>query len=225
MDDLVDAGWGLVFPTTGEQRIHNVPIDPSYARVSIDGVNDTFSKLKLPIPPNNEVLTLGQAKGTFIQWPKKDISLDGSRPTKKVSPRPSEPSEQPHVQMTYSPLVAAALSPRRQLQLTSPVPPVPLTFSPLVAAALSPALLQLTTQESPKSCPKVASPTHGKGKDLMKVGTEALMKAASGKELTIEQMQAIYAAGGSLPSAPTVPTYKSRKPMVKNHKKMASELG
>ena len=44
--------------------------------MNVDGVCANFEAVPLHIPPNDEVMTLEQAVGTFIQWPKEDICLE-----------------------------------------------------------------------------------------------------------------------------------------------------
>lgn len=63
--------------------VHNCPLRDGFARVNIDDVHDGFNGIALPVPPNDEMMTLIDAKGSFIQWPKKDILL--GQPAKPAS--------------------------------------------------------------------------------------------------------------------------------------------
>ena len=56
--------------------MHGVNIAPCFAKVNVDGVYANFEVVQLEMPPNDEVVTLGQAIGAFIQWPKRDICLE-----------------------------------------------------------------------------------------------------------------------------------------------------
>ena len=60
--------------------VHGQALAPGFAKVNVDGVHVNFEVVPLPKPPNDEIMTLGQAIGTFIQWPKSDISLESSSP-------------------------------------------------------------------------------------------------------------------------------------------------
>jgi hypothetical protein len=51
-----------------------------FARVSIDSVNQGFDDIVLPVPPHDEMTTLIDAVGGFIQWTKKDILVDNPEP-------------------------------------------------------------------------------------------------------------------------------------------------
>ena len=63
--------------------MHAVPLKPGYARVQVDSINPTFAGCPLPgYEEGDELQTLGDAVGSFIQWPKKDILL---------TPAPSDP--------------------------------------------------------------------------------------------------------------------------------------
>lgn len=72
----LDAAWGQVYPSGAGALVHGATITPGFAKVNVDGVCANFGAVPLHIPPNDEVMTLGQAVGTFIQWPKVDICLE-----------------------------------------------------------------------------------------------------------------------------------------------------
>ncbi|KAL8110520.1 hypothetical protein AgCh_026298 [Apium graveolens] len=67
---------GLFFPSIspGENRIHNNPIVPNNFRVSVDDVVPEFQLIPLPVPCN-ELETIGNAAGSFVQWPKDLVTL------------------------------------------------------------------------------------------------------------------------------------------------------
>lgn len=77
------AAWGQVHPPSEGQMVHNCPLGKGFARVNVDDVLEGFGEIELPIPPNEEMVTLSDARGSFIQWPKLDILLVG-QPTKPV---------------------------------------------------------------------------------------------------------------------------------------------
>ena len=56
--------------------LHGVPLTPGYARVQVDSINPTFAGCPMPsAQEGHEMQTIGDAVGSFIQWPKKDIVL------------------------------------------------------------------------------------------------------------------------------------------------------
>nr|AAM74354.1 Hypothetical protein [Oryza sativa Japonica Group]ABB47200.1 transposon protein, putative, CACTA, En/Spm sub-class [Oryza sativa Japonica Group] len=77
---------GMAFKPSVTDKVHGADLLARYAKVSIDTVKDTWSGYPLPVPPNDELMTLGDARKTFIQWPKEDIVV-------KMTPRPSRPTE------------------------------------------------------------------------------------------------------------------------------------
>ena len=72
----LDAAWGQAYPSGVGALLHCVSIAPGFAKVNVDGVYANFEVVPLEKPPNDEVVTLGQAIGAFIQWPKRDICLE-----------------------------------------------------------------------------------------------------------------------------------------------------
>jgi hypothetical protein len=78
----MDASWGVLHPASQGQMIHNIPLcTTQYARVQVDGIYETYHEYPLPIPLNEEITILYEAKGTFIQWPKEDIFVEAPEPT------------------------------------------------------------------------------------------------------------------------------------------------
>ncbi|KAL8147766.1 hypothetical protein AgCh_005183 [Apium graveolens] len=65
-----------VFPSNsqGENMIHNNPIVPNNVRVSVDDVVPEFQLIPLSVPCN-ELETIGNAAGSFVQWPKDHVTL------------------------------------------------------------------------------------------------------------------------------------------------------
>nr|ABG22576.1 transposon protein, putative, CACTA, En/Spm sub-class [Oryza sativa Japonica Group] len=81
-----EVAEGMAFKPSVTDKVHGADLLAGYAKVSIDTVKDTWSGYPLPVPPNDEIMTLGDACKTFIQWPKEDIVV-------KMTPRPSRPTE------------------------------------------------------------------------------------------------------------------------------------
>ena len=74
-DNIIEVGMGLAFPCGEEQTIHGLLLEPGYARVSVDMVYRNCTSLPLPIPPTDDIRTLGEAVHSFKKWPKKFITL------------------------------------------------------------------------------------------------------------------------------------------------------
>src|SRR5438132_3137255 len=56
--------------------LHGVPLAIEFARVQVDNVIETFANCLLPnVREGDEMQTIGDAAGSFVQWPKKDIIL------------------------------------------------------------------------------------------------------------------------------------------------------
>lgn len=81
-----EVAEGMAFNPSDTEKVHGVNLRQGYAKVSIDSVKDNWSAFPLPVPPNDEITTLGDACKTYIQWPKEDIIV-------KMTPRPSRPTE------------------------------------------------------------------------------------------------------------------------------------
>lgn len=67
---------GTVFPSNsqGENMIHNIPITPNNVKVSVDDVLPELQLTPLPVPCD-EHETIGNAMGSFVQWPKDLVTL------------------------------------------------------------------------------------------------------------------------------------------------------
>ncbi|PNT70737.1 hypothetical protein BRADI_2g17054v3, partial [Brachypodium distachyon] len=59
---------GLLMPRM--TVVHNTPMAPDHVRVQVDSVLPEFDKTPAPYPPEEESMTLGQCRGTYIQWPR-----------------------------------------------------------------------------------------------------------------------------------------------------------
>ena len=56
--------------------LHGVLLTLEYARVQVESINPTFADCPLPnVHEGDEMQTIGDAVGSFVQWPKKDIFL------------------------------------------------------------------------------------------------------------------------------------------------------
>nr|ABB47595.2 transposon protein, putative, CACTA, En/Spm sub-class [Oryza sativa Japonica Group] len=90
----VPAAEGLAYKPTPETRVHGAQLRADCAKVQVDLVKPEYELFPLKYPPNDEVLSLGNARGTFIQWPKDLIEIrvtarpttaPGGRPPKRLS--------------------------------------------------------------------------------------------------------------------------------------------
>ncbi|KAJ9548635.1 hypothetical protein OSB04_021178 [Centaurea solstitialis] len=64
---------GMVHPM-GDGLCHSSPIKANYMKVQVDQVKNYFAYYPLPVP-NEEMTQLGQARNSFIQWPRDAIVL------------------------------------------------------------------------------------------------------------------------------------------------------
>src|SRR6266540_5126373 len=77
--------------------LHGVLLATEFARVQVDNVIETFANCPLPnVREGDEMQTIGDAAGCFVQWPKKDIIL--------LSP-PSAADCSPSNAPTFSPVL------------------------------------------------------------------------------------------------------------------------
>ncbi|BAH93112.1 Os05g0359000 [Oryza sativa Japonica Group] len=72
---IIDAGEGTAYPCSEDPWVQGVPLAEGYGKVRVNMVYPNFTAFPLPLPPNEEIMTLGQALRKCIQWPKKDITL------------------------------------------------------------------------------------------------------------------------------------------------------
>uniref|UniRef100_J3N7P2 DUF8039 domain-containing protein n=1 Tax=Oryza brachyantha TaxID=4533 RepID=J3N7P2_ORYBR len=96
-----DAAEGLVFNPLETIRVHGAQLLDGHAKVQVDRVLDGWVTFPLEHPPNDEILTLGAAKGTYIQWPKCDIIIR-MKPKAPPIPQPKDsmpPPNEPNVEV------------------------------------------------------------------------------------------------------------------------------
>src|SRR6266542_3766410 len=56
--------------------LHRVLLQAEFARVQVDKIIETFANCPLPnMQRGDEMQMIGDAVGSFVQWPKKDIIL------------------------------------------------------------------------------------------------------------------------------------------------------
>ena len=126
------AAWALVHPYMEGRMIHGCPLRDSFASVTIDSVLDGFNEIVLPVPPNDEMMTLIHAKASFTQWPKKDILLAAKpasavhlSPTTVLTPKIKEaPFQAPHsdTEETTSTLASVAAKTRLFVEMQEAPP-------------------------------------------------------------------------------------------------------
>ena len=109
-DHPFEVAKGMAYRSNEGELLHHVPIEPGNAKVSVDYVPPYTETIKLPYPPNEHITTLHEARGTFIQWPKRDVLLD---------PQPTQSAQESEV------LVVA--SEGQQLAITETEPPMVMT--------------------------------------------------------------------------------------------------
>src|SRR5438128_10143695 len=91
--------------------LHGVPLATEIARVQVDNVIETFANCPLPnVREGDEMQTIGDAAGCFVQWPKKDIILQSLSSTADCSP-----SDAP----TFSPVLHHSLDPEVEDEVPS----------------------------------------------------------------------------------------------------------
>ena len=81
----LDVAWGQTYPSGVGALLHGVNIELGFSKVNVDGVYANFEVVLLEMPQNDEVMTLGQAIGSFIQWPKSNICLELPTPVSTTS--------------------------------------------------------------------------------------------------------------------------------------------
>ena len=74
-DNLLDAAFGVTYPSEPGSTVHFVPLRPNFVKVMVDYVVDGFKLLPVPVPVPDEITILQDFVGTLIQWPKKDVVL------------------------------------------------------------------------------------------------------------------------------------------------------
>nr|ABA98675.1 transposon protein, putative, CACTA, En/Spm sub-class [Oryza sativa Japonica Group] len=84
----IPTAEGQAFKPTPKTRVHGAQLQAGNAKVQMDLVKPDWVRYTIPHPPNDEILTLGAARGTFIQWPKHSIEIN-------ITPRPAPSSRPP----------------------------------------------------------------------------------------------------------------------------------
>lgn len=74
-DITAACAQGMVYPK-GDGMCHNVPLRIGHVKVQVDLVKEDMCGVPLPVPPEDDILILKQAKNYFIQWPKIGVVLD-----------------------------------------------------------------------------------------------------------------------------------------------------
>ncbi|KAF9625091.1 hypothetical protein IFM89_018703, partial [Coptis chinensis] len=79
-----------------ETKLHNVPLGPNNARVSVDNILEGKDHVALPIPFRNELVILKDALGSQVAWPKHLVlkSIEAN------SPIPAKNSKKENVEVT-----------------------------------------------------------------------------------------------------------------------------
>nr|AAT47450.1 hypothetical protein [Oryza sativa Japonica Group] len=75
----VPAAEGLAYKLTPKTTVHGAQLRANCAKVQVDSVKPEFELFLLKYPANDKVLSLGNAPGTFIQWPKDLIEIKRGR--------------------------------------------------------------------------------------------------------------------------------------------------
>ena len=58
------------------EMVHGAVVQDGYAKVTVDEVVQKYEDLPLPVPSIGAE-TLGEAKGSVVQWPEKEIEILG----------------------------------------------------------------------------------------------------------------------------------------------------
>ena len=98
-DHPVEAATGMAYPRH-DGVLHGKPMEVSNTKVQVDSVLEHMKSQPLVYRPNDEIRLLGEAEGTFVQWPKRDVRLAspsvsatearGAQVEDVVNPAPSE---------------------------------------------------------------------------------------------------------------------------------------
>ncbi|KAF9598801.1 hypothetical protein IFM89_031469, partial [Coptis chinensis] len=91
---------GIVYEELGpETKLHNVPLGPNNARVSVDKILGGKDHVALPIPFRDELVILKDALGSQVTWPK-HLVLKGIETKKANSPIPPKNSKKENAEVT-----------------------------------------------------------------------------------------------------------------------------
>ena len=119
--------------------VHNCPVGIGFAKVSIDDVLEGFHEWGLPVSPNEDVTSMIQAKGSFVQWPKEHIILVYGDPNPIPNQMPATVSES-------SAAIQTSEEAPKHTELAAKMLSTPTTVTPYIFE--SPAAIQ--TSEEPK---------------------------------------------------------------------------
>ncbi len=105
--------------------MHGAQLLASNAEVQVDLVKPNWVGYTIPHPPNDEILTLGAARGTFIQWPKHNIEINIT-PSKRAKSSPPKLDTRRKAAGTGRGKVKVPLAPNKlDLGKASGAPPKP----------------------------------------------------------------------------------------------------
>ncbi|KAF9623081.1 hypothetical protein IFM89_036478 [Coptis chinensis] len=91
---------GIVYEELGPKtKLHNVPLGPNNARVSVDKILGGKDHVALPIPFRDELVILKDALGSQVAWPK-HLVLKGIETKKTNSPIPPKNSKKENAEVT-----------------------------------------------------------------------------------------------------------------------------
>jgi hypothetical protein len=70
------AARGQAYPPKDVVTVHGIERRDDHTKVQVDFVFDNFLEFPLPIPiTGGDMFTLGEAKNSFVLWPKSGIQL------------------------------------------------------------------------------------------------------------------------------------------------------
>lgn len=79
---LSEVAKGMAYIPSSIERVHNVDLMAGYAKLVINSVMPNQLSYPIPAPSNDGILTLGDARQTYIQWFKADIIIKGGSSSK-----------------------------------------------------------------------------------------------------------------------------------------------
>src|SRR5438105_12635196 len=72
----MDTSFEITLSSSAEMMLYGVLLQAEFAKVQVDKVIETFANCPLPnVQEGDEMQTIGDAVGSFVQWTKKDIIL------------------------------------------------------------------------------------------------------------------------------------------------------
>ena len=109
----IPAAEGQAFKPTPETRVHGAQLLAGHGKIQVDLVKLDWVSFTLSHPPNDEIMTLGAARGTFIQWPKHSIQINI---TPRLAPSSRPPLRHPPPTLVSAPPVVEEGDEDLQLQ-------------------------------------------------------------------------------------------------------------